>query len=135
MVPEGDEVAGKARFSAHGQVLGLQSVGVHVQEHVRERQTQFNGVGPSVQHAGVAVPALVGMFDLGRLACGSVEAEHLEGAHVGAYAAANAFFLVDYRGHIPSPSQKWNSRGGRCSSLTRTGFHKRGRETIAHATV
>ena len=44
----------KGAFSAHGQIFGLQGVGIHVQEHVRERQTQFNGVGPAVQHAGVA---------------------------------------------------------------------------------
>jgi len=93
-------------LSAYRQVFGLQRVSVHIQQHMSERQAQLYGSGLAVKHAGIAVPAFIRALYFGHFVELGVVAEDLQGAHVGANAAAETFFSVDYRGHIPSPSQK-----------------------------
>lgn len=72
---------------------------VYVQQHMRQRQTQFNGLCFAVKHAGIAVPALVRSFHFRKFAFFGFEAEYLQGADVGTDSAADAFFGIDYRWH------------------------------------
>ena len=78
--------------------FGLQRIGIHIEQHVGQRQTQLNGSCPAVQHTGIAMPALIGPLHFRHPVRTGMMTEYLKGAYIGADAAADALFSVDDRG-------------------------------------
>ena len=102
-------VGGKMLFDwNHGMLLlGLLELrGFNAQQHVIERNLKRNRSLRTVQPAGVAVPAFVGIANLGNGAFFPPEEKDRQGADVGALAAVDTFCFVYDRGHVRVLLQK-----------------------------
>lgn len=105
---------------------------------MRQRKPEFNGLGGTVQNAGVAMPAFIGTADfrdfvfLGRML------KYLERTNVRAGSATNTFGSVDDWGHGRFLLESVFPEAGKESIASRGTFvfyfTKREQTTIADAT-
>ena len=83
-----------------GLFFGFEGIGVHIEQHVRQRKPKLDRLGPAIKNAGVAMPAFIGATYFRNFVFLGIVAKDLERAHVRAHAATNAFGPVDDWGHI-----------------------------------
>ena len=83
-----------------GLFFGFEGIGVHIEQHVRQRKPKLDRLGPAIKNAGVAILAFIGATYFRNFVFLGIVAKDLERAHVRAHAATNAFGPVDDWGHI-----------------------------------